>query len=113
MIYEQKKLTLVGLKKSFSQMNSEDAFELWQQFFKRLPEIKNCQSDTCYAAVKVTGEKTDYFCGIEVSSLENVAPEMQVLVVPPSTYAKFKHIGSIENVSRTVNSIYEKFRMGC
>ena len=113
MIFEQKKLNLVGLQKDFAEMNPEAASALWQKFLPRLSEIKFAFGDVCYGVVQTHGKKTAYFCGIEVSSLDDIPHGMQVLVVPPSTYAKFKHIGPINNLSRTVQSIYSKWLPLC
>ena len=113
MIYEQKKLKLAGLKKDYAEMQPELASALWKKFLLRLPEIKNIIGQHCYGVVRPKDGRTEYFCGVEISSEADLPEGMQVLEVPPSTYAKFKHTGPIITIGRTVHSIYSKWLPLC
>ena len=102
MIYEQKRMHLVGLKKT-----------LWQDFLPRLKEIENVTGDYCYGVVILNENQTEYFCGVEVSSKSTIPNGMSEYTLPAATYAKFKHLGERNNIKRTVHSIYNKWLPLC
>lgn len=112
-IYEQKKLNLIGLKKNFTEMQPLLARALWQQFLPRLKEIENITGDYCYGVVIPSKNTTEYFCGVEVSSLAQIPEGMVAYSVPAATYAKFKHMGPVSSIGRTVHSIYGKWLSLC
>lgn len=112
-IFEQKKLSLAGIKKEFKELSPSAAAALWQQFLPRLSEISDATGDYCYGVIRTHGNKTEYFCGIEVSSLKNIPKDMHHCVVPSSTYARFKHSGPADTIWRTVQSVYSKWLPLC
>jgi AraC family transcriptional regulator len=113
MIYEQKLLKLVGLKKDFAEMQPELASALWKKFLPRLNEIELSKGDSCYGVIVRHPTRIEYFCGVEVSATDKIPQGMHAMVVSPSTSAKFKHIGPIVTIGRTVHSIYHKWLPLC
>lgn len=114
-IYEQKKITIVGLKTKFFGSDSEKnnvALKLpplWQDFLSQLNEVNDVQGKICYGVVSQIDNNTDeleYYCGVEVKD-PNIRPKnFKRIDIAQNTYAKFEHKGSIDQIDNTINYIY-------
>ncbi len=114
-IYEQPRMTLVGLRTVFYSVDSEknnigaQLPPLWQAFLPRLQDVAHGVPDRCYGVVRQESEDSDrleYHAAIEVSQVDALPQGMVSLEVPAAAYAKFTHRGPAQHVDRTVSYVY-------
>jgi len=119
-IISQPKMLLIGMKTCFygtdSEKNNiaEKLPALWDAFLPRIGEIKNGIQDIGYGIIQQTPEKTDqleYYAALEVTESKIIPKGMTCVEIPASTYAKFAHIGHVQNLDNTVNYIYSSWLM--
>ena len=118
-IYSQKKMTVVGLKTCFYNVDSEKNNigeklpVLWREFLERINDIEHVVSKSpCYGVVKQVKDNTDlleYYAAIEVEKLAVIPVGMTSLTIPLSNYAKFTHKGYAKKIDGTVNYIYSSW----
>jgi AraC family transcriptional regulator len=114
-IYQQRPMTLVGLRTLFYSVDSEknnigaQLPPLWQAFMERLQEIANAVPGVCYGAVRqerADSDRLEYHAAIEVSGGGAVPAGMVSLDIPAATYARFTHRGPAQQVDHTVSYAY-------
>lgn len=117
-VYKQKPMRLVGLKTCFYGVDSEKNNigeklpALWTAFMKRINEIANKVSGTCYGVIQQIRDNTDqleYYAAIEVKKIDLLPKEMVSIDIPFSNYAKFTHKGEVKHIDNTVNYIYSSW----
>ena len=85
--------------------------KLWDEFLKRIDEIKNRKGKTMYGVCEeVTKENCDFIsiACVEVDNLENIPEGMVGKEVPASRYAIFEHKGKFTNLNDVYARLYEK-----
>ena len=110
-IYQQRKMYIVGLQTQFlgTQIPKLNLEPLWQDFMKRVDEIKNKTGDKYYGLVKVLNKDTkliEYHCGTEVTTSDPPPEGMVLKEVEPATYAKFTYQGPSAGLETFVKDIY-------
>ncbi len=117
-IYLQPRRLFVGLHTTFYSVDSEknniaDRLPaLWGEFVPRMGEIGNAVPGLAYGIVQQTEEKTDllqYLAACEVPDNSAVPEGMQLLEIPETRYARFKHVGNTKMLDTTVNYIYSSW----
>ena len=117
-IYQQKKMTLVGLRTRFYSVDSEKNNiasklpPLWVQFVERLQEISYRIPGMCYGLVRQTSADSDlleYYAAVAVDRLENLPDGMVSIELPETQYARFTHHGLPTLLDTTVNFIYSNW----
>lgn len=114
-IFEQKPMTVVGMKTLFHSVDSEKNNiaerlpELWQAFVPRMDEIPFRQDSYGYGIIQQTSDDSDlleYLAACAVSHLDRIPDGMIALELPAATYASFRHQGRTSTINDTVNYIY-------
>lgn len=93
--------------------------ELWQTFMPRRAEVKN-RTSTDYISMQKYGENWTFspdslfvkWAAVEVSSLENVAPNMETYVLREGKYAVFIHHGPASAAAKTMQYIFGEWLPG-
>ena len=113
-IKEKDEFMVVGLEiKSSVQecMKNNPHPKLWEDFMKRVDEIKNKKGDIVYGvSEEISKENCDFYsmACIEVEDLDNIPEGMKGKVVPKSRYAVFEHKGKANDLTETYRKIYEE-----
>ncbi len=91
---------------------SESLHKLWDEFMKRVQEIKNIADPTrayqvcVYDDADPSGEKYTFIAGMEVSDISEVPVNMMVRKVPEAKYAVFEHHGLLDTMHQTYQYIF-------
>jgi len=114
-ITDRNEIKLVGLTIRHT-LSKPKFMKLWEDFMKRLPEIKNVAGKDLYevcccdTAVPVDGfnEETPYtvMAGAEVGGFDNLPKGMESRVIPAGKYAVFTHKGPMSTIKATYDYIY-------
>lgn len=111
---EKEEFKVVGLEITSSVQECIDNNphpKLWEDFMKRVGEIKNKVGDIYYGYSKEISKKDCTFKSmacVEVSDLDNIPKGMTGVVVPASKYAVFEHKGKVEDLTDTYKKLYEE-----
>lgn len=117
-IYDQHRLTLVGMRTRFYSVDSQKNNiarklpPLWSAFLSRLSEVPYRNTDLCYGVIRQTLARSDaleYLAVTAVDSCDEVPPDMVSIQLPAARYAMFTHRGLIAGLDRTVNYIYSSW----
>ena len=117
-VYQQKKLTLVGLKTYFYSVDSaknniaEKLIPLWDDFLKCADKIKNATPGIYYGAIQpisAESEQLVYYAAVAVDAEQSHPEAFDVIEIPASQYAKFTHCGAMSDMNNTVNYIYSNW----
>lgn len=101
-------MLLVGLKRRYSDATSAQIPAQWQAFQRHIGNIERQIGNAAFG-VMCNGDdegNIDYFTAVEVSALDDDAPELDALRVPPQTYAVFTHDGHVSEIRRTWKAIF-------
>lgn len=109
-IIDSRELLVVGTIYEGTNENQEIA-EMWDKvLIPRLDEIKRVNQMVTYGVCDFDSSLPNggfrYLGGAEVASPEDCPPGMHLWRVPAGKYAIFKHIGSLETLSKTYELIY-------
>lgn len=103
---------VVGLEYIGTHEHKGEIGKLWDQFFKRVKEIKNHTDPIeeygyCFASREmVQKDQMRYVAGIKVQNLTDIPKGMVGVKVPAQNYAIFTHKGAIEKIGATYDYIY-------
>ena len=114
-IVHLKEIKLVGMEhncRSKNLMFYADNAYLWHAFTKQIKNIKNVIAEMHEAYSVSTfnygSDCTYFFCGVEVSSYDDIPEKMTAKTLPEKTYALFIHRGKIfEELHKTTDYIYQ------
>lgn len=83
----------------------------WQRFVPYLGHIPGQIGRVTYGVVCNSDDSgnADYICGVEVSDLTTVQPELTRLRIPEQRYAVFQHRAHVSEIRRTWFSIWSKW----
>lgn len=110
-----RKLVGMRIRTTLSEYNATRA--LWQRFKANLKTISNRMPNTGYYSVQ-DYENLDYFkafnpatpfykwAAVEVTTFENIPPEMEILFIESGLYAVFIHRGTPATFAQTAQYIY-------
>jgi AraC family transcriptional regulator len=85
--------------------------KLWEDFMKRLPEIKNRKGNIFYGVSEEISKKDCNFTSlacVEVEDLETIPEGLKGKIVQASKYAVFEHKGKVEDLTKTYGKLYEE-----
>ena len=110
-IVKRKAFKVVGLK-YYGNDPKNNCPKLWQEFMKRIGEIRNALPVMESYGLMCTGEedfvdgKFDYIASVSVSDLDNIPEGMVGAEIPEATYAVFTHKGRLDTLQETYEYIY-------
>jgi len=110
-IVKRKAFKVVGLK-YYGNDPKNNCPKLWQEFMKRIGEIRNALPVMESYGLMCTGEedfvdgKFDYIASVAVSDLDNIPEGMVGAEIPEATYAVFTHKGRLDTLQETYEYIY-------
>lgn len=84
----------------------------WRRFGPHIGSIPGQVGRVGYGVwynVKPSPFAMDHLCAVEVSSAENLPPDLTALQVAPHRYAVFSHPGHVSAISRTVDVIFHSW----
>src|SRR4051812_10122385 len=111
-------MTLVGMRITFVGMGSDKSEssqkipQLWDSFLTRASELKNKVGETYYGVIRKLEKESDemeYYCALEVSSLDQIPAGMTSVEVPSGTYAKFTHREGLKKLENTIHSVFSEW----
>ncbi len=103
-----KSLLIAGLRGHFTMAEFDSIPALWQRFvsYGRLPNmIGNPYYGLCFPA----SGGIDYLCGVEVSSVSGLPPEVGHATIPAQRYAVFAHREHVSQLRHTLDNIWHKW----
>ncbi len=108
---------LIGMKIKTTLGSKNEAWFLWEDFFKRVPEIKNRIGKNFYSlhhygnhmVNKTLTQNTTFikYATVQVSPSDEIPKGMELLELKPQTYAVFKNIGYPRDLKYAYNRIYQ------
>jgi AraC family transcriptional regulator len=109
---------LVGMNEKMSYIDDK-TFKLWRNFMPNRNTIKN-RVDNKYYSLQVYDEVFDYhnlnpakiytkWALVEVTSVENLAENMEVYRLKSGMYAVFIHIGPASSFAKSLKYIYQEW----
>ncbi|CAH2213542.1 GyrI-like domain-containing protein [Tepidibacter aestuarii] len=112
------KKILVGMKLKMSYIENTTAL-LWRSFMRIRNKVLN-RVDNKYYSMQVYNDIFDYrsfdpskkftkWAAVEVSSVENLASEMETYKLSGGIYAVFKHIGPASAFEKSMKYIFEEW----
>lgn len=107
---------IVGMK-YFGNNANDEIKDMWGDFVKRMPEIKNvdekagCCSYGYCATTDATAREFEYVAALPVKSTDEVPEGMVVKEIPAKEYAVFTYSGGLEKgeLLQFYNDIYQKW----
>jgi AraC family transcriptional regulator len=103
-------MQLVGMEIK-NTMDQKEIEGLWDNFIKRLNEVKNVVGEGSYGVTMFTdksGEYT-YIACVTVSSVENLPSGMVTNKIPASEYAVFEYKGDMTDLDKTYAAVFSNW----
>jgi len=114
-IINKESFKIIGIR-CFSNNKNGEIPRAWDEFNKRYNEIQNRISNYVLGVCEYvenfdheSSDKFEYICCCEVSNADQVPEGMVAKEIPAQKYARFKHMGSTENLGNTYNKIYGEY----
>jgi AraC family transcriptional regulator len=103
-----KSLLIAGLRGHFTMAQFDGIPALWQRFvsFGRLP---NMIGSVYYGLCFPTSDGIDYLCGVEVTSVSGLTPELSHATIPGQRYAVFSHRDHVSKLRNTLDNIWHNW----
>lgn len=101
-------MLLVGLKRRYSNATSAQIPAQWQTFRPYIDSIKRQTGNAAFGVLCNSDDEghIDYLTAVAVSAYYDDTPELDVLRIPPQTYAVFIHDGHVSDIRRTWKAIF-------
>lgn len=111
-IIQKPAFTMVGLRYQGKNQNQEIS-QVWSQFNQRACDLKHISPEGAYGICSLPPDlpegEFEYVAGLAVSKVEDIPEGMVVRAMPEMKCAVFKHIGAVETLSATYQSIYQEW----
>lgn len=114
-IIERDKLTLVGIKIETT-LSENKTFILWNDFMKRVKEIKHRSDDNYYSVQRYPNDSDmdsltpittfEKWAAVSVNNVEYIPDGMEIVEIEKGKFAKFQHHGLASDFFRTSQFIF-------
>jgi AraC family transcriptional regulator len=105
-------MTLAGLGKRFDSSNMDRIAELLERFGPHIGAIPGQIGRVAYGAwhnVQMTPFAMDGLAAVEISDLQNLPSDFNVLKIAAHRYAVFSHAGHVADIKQTVDAIFHSW----
>lgn len=106
-----KALLIAGLRERYDHEGSAAIPSQWQRFQPYIGNVSNQRGKVAYGVCYNTDENgnMDYLSGVEVSSFDDLPPELDRVRLPPKHYAVFRHDDHVATIRRSWMTIFGKW----
>lgn len=110
-IVELSEMTVIGYQSIIS-MNHNLIPDLWMRYLAKIGKIQNITEPMATLGVSYWGEQKDddyvffHLVGALVTDFSSIPQGMTYLIIPPHKYAKFTHVGPVQEIGKTYQYIY-------
>ncbi|RKP47814.1 GyrI-like domain-containing protein [Pararobbsia silviterrae] len=98
---------VAGFGARFPYTSIEGIPMLWQRFGPHIGRVPNQVGHATFG-LSYNGDQTgfDYLAGVEVSSTDGLGDPYQIVTIPASRYAVFRHTGHVSGIRHTCEQIW-------
>ena len=109
-----KALLIAGLRERYDHEGSAAIPSQWQRFQPYIGHVPNQVGSVAYGVCYNTDENgnMDYLSGVEVTSFDDLPPELERIRVPPQHYAVFRHSDHVSAIRRSWMTIFSRWFPG-
>jgi len=112
-IIDYREMLVAGTLYEGKNENQEIA-KMWdKEFAPNVEKIKRVDDFLTYGVCEMDASLPDgafrYVAGVEIARPEDAPPEFYQIRVPAGKYAIFKHIGALEGLHKTYDTIYQEW----
>lgn len=109
-----KALLIAGLRERYNSESSAAIPSQWQRFQTHIGHVPHQVGGVAYGVCYNTDENgnMDYLSGVEVSSFDDLPPELERIRVPPHHYAVFRNSDHVSTIRRSWMTIFSKWFPG-
>lgn len=105
-----KALTMAGLRGRFTDETRQKIPALWTRFAQHLGRVPAQVGKAAYGVCWCTeGGGFDYLAGMEVSRMEGLPSDFEVISLPAQMYAVFSHRGHVSTLCQTLEAIHREW----
>lgn len=102
-------LLVAGFSQYFTPANTQVIGQLWQRFIPHIGKVPGQVDDVTYGVCcNPDGQGGfEYIAGVQISKLDDLPEHYRWIELQPQQYAVFEHTGSLQQLPRTFDYIWQ------